>query len=260
MPTPRAVRSPPVPRPPLLLLPPSEGKAPGGRPPGRADGFATELESHRARVRAELGSASAVRDPARRSALLGVRGELLDRAMAATAALIEGTAPVLPAWRRYTGVVWAALDPATVPAADRRRVLVPSAVYGITTAADPVADYRLKMSVVLGRLGRLSTFWRPHLTGALVDRARGRVVLDLLPAEHAHAIDWTVLAGVSRVVHVRFVGADGGRAVGHEAKSAKGRLARLLLDGGLGAVPGFDADGWTASGVGDLITVGAPAR
>lgn len=249
-----------MPRPPLLLVPPSEGKAPGGRAAGRPDSFDADLEVHRAPVRAALARAVAGRGTARQVAVLGVRGELLDRALEATAALAAGTAPVLPAWRRYTGVVWAGLDPATLGPADRRRVLVPSALYGITTAADPVADYRLKMPVVLGGLGRLSTYWRPHLTAALAGRARGRVVIDLLPAEHEHALDPVVLAGAARVVRVRFVGPDGRRAVGHEAKAAKGRLARVLLEAGLDGVAGFEADGWRAGLRGDVVTVVAPVR
>ncbi len=192
--------------------------------------------------------------------MLCVRGDLLERAVEATARLVAGTARVLPAWRRYTGVVWAGLDPATLTPGDRRRILVPSGLYGITTAADPVADYRLRLLIALGPLGRLSTFWRPTVTSALVARSRGRVIVDLLPAEHAAAIDFATLAGSCRVVRVRFVSADGGSAVGHEAKTAKGRLARMLLDEGLAGVPDFRFEGWRAEAVGDLVTVAAPVR
>jgi hypothetical protein len=197
-------------------------------------------------------------DTPARARVLGVRGDLLDRAVAATEALVAGSAPVLPAWKRYTGVVWAGLDAATLSPADR--LLVPSGLYGVTTAADPVSDYRLRLLVALGRLGRLSTFWRPALTDALVARARGRVVVDLLPAEHAHAVDFTALGATCRVVRVRFVAADGSRAVGHEAKTAKGQLARVLLDEGLDGVAGFASDGWRTTVAGDLVTVAAPVR
>ena len=249
-----------VSRPPLLLLPPSEGKAVGGRRSERPDTFAEDLSRPRAAVVAELGRVLRSASSSTRAAVLGVRGELLERALVATGELLDGTAPVLPAWRRYSGVVWAGLDPGTVTPADRRRILVPSGLYGMTTAADPVADYRLKLLVSLGRLGRLSTFWRPTVTAALCRRARGRVVVDLLPAEHAHALDLASLASSTRVVQVRFVGADGRRAVGHEAKSAKGRLARAVLDGGLDAVHDFAFEGWRAAFVGDLVTVVAPTR
>jgi len=244
--------------PPLLLVPPSEGKVAGGRPPTRLDSFAGALQEHRAAVLAELACVLRSRSTSVRASVLGVRGELLERALAATTSMLEGTAPVLPAWRRYSGVVWAALEPATMTPADRRRVLVPSGLYGMTTAADPVADYRLKLLVSLGRLGRLSTFWRPAATAALARRARGRVVFDLLPAEHGLALDLNGLDPSTRVVRVRFVSADGRRAVGHDAKAAKGRMARVLVSGGLDAVNGFAFEGWRANLADDLVTVLAP--
>ena len=189
-----------------------------------------------------------------------MHGKLLERALATTDELVGGTASVLPAWRRYSGVVWSGLDPATLTATARRRIIIPSGLYGLTTAADPVADYRLKLLVSLGRLGRLSTFWRPFVTPALARRALGRVVVDLLPAEHAHAVDLTALDPSTRVVRIRFVGHDGRRAVGHEAKSVKGRLARAVLDGGLEAVGGFTCGGWRTIEEDDLVTVVAPDR
>lgn len=249
-----------MPRPPLLLVPPSEGKVAAGLPAGRPDSFADELGVPRRVVLAELDRLLRTRSRESRARVLGVRGELLERALAATTELVEGTAPVLPAWKRYSGVVWTGLEPDTLSPAERRRILVPSGLYGLTTAADPVADYRLKLLVSLGRIGRLSTFWRPSVTGALARRARGRVVIDLLPAEHAHALDLTGLDRTTRVVQVRFVDANGRRAVGHEAKSAKGRLARALLDGGLGAAAGFRFEGWRAGIDGDQVTVVAPSR
>jgi len=247
-----------VARPPLLLIPPSEGKAIGGKPLGRPDSFDSELCAPRAAVLSELALVLKAAGPAERSTVLGVRGELLDRALAATADLVAGIAPVLPAWKRYTGVVWAGMDPATLSAGDRARVIVPSGLYGLTTAADPVADYRLKMLVSLGRIGRLSNFWHPEVTSALARRARGRVVVDLLPAEHVHAIDMAVLCQATRVVRAQFISADGRRAVGHEAKSAKGHLARTVLDGGLDATGGFAFEGWKATLDGDLLTIVAP--
>ena len=53
---------------------------------------------------------------------------------------------------------------------------------------------------------------------------------------------------------------DGRRAIGHEAKSAKGRLARALVDGGFDAVAGFDYEGWRTVTEGDVVSVIAPQR
>lgn len=188
--------------------------------------------------------------------VLGCRGELLTRAQAATAALVDGTAVLCRADARYTGVVWEHLGRLTP--ADRRRVLVPSALYGITTAADPIADYRLKFSVALPGVGRLDRYWSEPVTRALIKRVRNRGVVDLLPAEHARAIDWDVLADSTDVVHVTFRQADGTGAAGHAAKAAKGRFARKILTEGIEAASSFSWEGWRAIPHGTGIEVHAP--
>ena len=231
----------------LLLLPPSEGKADGGRAPrpGASPGpFDAELADARASVRRALAGGLRRVSVAKAEKLLGVRGDNLVRARAATDAYVRGDAPVLPAWQRYTGVVWDHAGPWR--SAEAKRVLVPSAVYGLATAADPIADYRLKLSVVLPGVGNLARFWKPTVTAALVAHARRRTVVDLLPAEHAAAIDWSLLEAVVPVVHVRFRNAAGDRAVGHDAKAVKGELARCLLGEGLDAVAGFRWQDWHA--------------
>ena len=70
----------------------------------------------------------------------------------------------------------------------RGTTLVVSGLWGAAALADPIPDYRLKMSARLDPLGRMATWWRPHLTAALADRLAGRVVWDLLPAEHAGGV------------------------------------------------------------------------
>ncbi|MFM8304697.1 MAG: peroxide stress protein YaaA [Actinomycetota bacterium] len=239
-----------------VLLPPSEGKAEGGRTGARAGAFDAALTTERAAVVRALGAA--VRTPAGAAKVLGCRGDLLDRARAATAALVAGTAPRLPAAERYTGVVWEHLGPLTAPA--RARVLVPSAVYGITTAADPIADYRAKLSVQLPGVGRLDRFWVDPVTTVLARHARNRVLVDLLPTEHARAIDWARLEAQVEVVRVAFLRADGAGAAGHGAKAAKGRFARVVLDDGLAAARRFRWEGWRAVGDGDGIAVLGPGR
>ena len=220
----------------------------------RAGAFDAALAEPRRVVIAAL--ASSVRTGTSAARVLGVGGDLLDRARAATFTLADGTAPLMAAADRYTGVVWEHLGP--LAAADRRRVLVPSAVYGITTAADPIADYRLKLSVSLAGVGRLDRYWAAPITDLLATRYRGRVGVALLPAEHARAIDWTVLEPAADVVPVAFVRADGAGAAGHAAKAAKGRFARAVLDGGLDAARSFAWEGWRAVPTGDGIDVLAP--
>jgi cytoplasmic iron level regulating protein YaaA (DUF328/UPF0246 family) len=236
--------------PPLVLLPPSEGKASGGRGRWSVDaGDFGALGPERQAVVDALGRIDR-HDEAVAAKVFGVRGDLARRAAEASDALVEGWAPSLPAWRRFTGVVWEHLDPATLAAPVRRRVLVPSGLLGLCRATDPVPDFRLKLSVSLPDIGRLDRFWRPKLVDALA-RTRGTVV-DLLPNEHAAAVDLGHLG--TRVLSVTFVDA-GGAAIGHDAKAVKGELARALLLHGIDALDKFAWKGWTAEREADRVVV-----
>jgi cytoplasmic iron level regulating protein YaaA (DUF328/UPF0246 family) len=227
----------------IVLLPPSEGKALGGR--GRFDVGAGPLGERRLQVVESLAKELAAGPPVW-PRLFGHGGDIGERAAAACQALVEGRAPALPAWRRFTGVVWAHLDPATLPPAARRNAVVPTAMLGATRGDEPVPDFRLKLSVSLTGLGRLDRWWRADLTDAIARTGRGPIV-DLLPAEHAAAVDWVALAARRRVSRVRFVATDGRAAAGHAAKAVKGIVARrILLGGGLEALAGFEWQGWRA--------------
>jgi cytoplasmic iron level regulating protein YaaA (DUF328/UPF0246 family) len=154
--------------------------------------------------------------------LLGVGGEHLLRAQSANATLLG--APTVPAWRRYTGVVWEHLDPVTLDAAARRRIVVVSGLLGLVRGDDQVPDYRLRMAANLRPLGKLSTWWRDDLSATLDRAARRSFVIDLLPKEHRAAWRQSGVHGV-RVELVDPSGKPGA----HFAKAAKGRLARAVL-------------------------------
>lgn len=220
---------------PLILLPPSEGKAPGGDGPHWVPGsMAVDLDRRRQRVAAALRSA--MRGPvAARAKLLGVKGEALAAATAADRTV--ATAPTMPAIDRYTGVLYGALDAASLrgPAARRldSSVLIMSGLWGLVAPADPLPDYKLKMGASLGPLGKLSTWWRPGLDEALGRRiveGRHDVVWNLLPNEHDAA--WSGTDEVP-VVSVRFLEPGSGGAmvaVAHWNKFLKGAMVRLLVD------------------------------
>jgi cytoplasmic iron level regulating protein YaaA (DUF328/UPF0246 family) len=206
-----------------ILLPPSEGKLPGGGGRFRtgAGSFGPALRGARNEVIAAL-AAVAGGD----ATLLGVSGRHLDRALAANLLVAAGRAPVVPAFARYTGVVHDHAGLRDVPGA-AEGVVIFSALLGLVAPGDPVPDYRLKMGASLPPLGRLSSWWRPRLTDVLNRRLRGADVVDLLPQEHAAAWD-PVPHRYASLHRVRFRDA-GGAAVGHDAKAAKGLLARHLL-------------------------------
>ena len=66
-------------------------------------------------------------------------------------------------------------------------MVVVSAVTGLSAWADPVPDFRLKLSASLRPMGNLATFWRASLSATLNDLAAGHTVVDLLPNEHRAA-------------------------------------------------------------------------
>ena len=211
----------------VVMLPPSEGKADVGTAKTKfvsdSGTFGASLGLYREDIATAL-VAIAGGD----SKLLGVKGDLLARAQQANRTLIG--APTLPAWQRYTGVVWDHLDLAGFPAATRtaatKRIVVPSGFAGLVRADDPLPDYRLKMGARLAPFGLLSTWWRDDLTEALLAHTKKLPVVDLLPQEHRAAIDWSQ---VSTLVRIDLVSKTGGIVGGHNAKAAKGLLARHLL-------------------------------
>ena len=228
-------------RAPLLLIPPSEAKREGGRHRARVGSFDEDLTEARDVVSARLRQLVESAPDARLAGVLGVRGALLARARDSSIALLDGRAPLMPASQRYSGVVWSHLEPDTLTAAQRRRLIVPSGLYGLNAGDDVIADYRLKMSARLGRES-MSAFWRSRLSTSLARFANDRVIYDMLPLEHRAAL--TGLGSDARLVTVTFTHGANGRLAGHDAKAAKGAFARHLI---VGATPAsFDWRGWTA--------------
>jgi cytoplasmic iron level regulating protein YaaA (DUF328/UPF0246 family) len=135
---------------------------------------------------------------------------------------------------RYTGVLYRELDAASLDPAARRRLnrslLTVSGLWGLVAPNDRIPEYKLKMSAAVEPLGRLSTWWRPQVTEALAPRVRGAVVWDLLPNEHAAAIDWARLDPKQRIT-VQFLDASG-KTVSHWNKLLKGSLVRWLAETG----------------------------
>jgi cytoplasmic iron level regulating protein YaaA (DUF328/UPF0246 family) len=232
------------------VLPPSEGKAPGGRKPWVPEsGRFADFGPTRREVATALATAMAGGVDAQRR-LLGVGGALLERAATANAALVGS--PALPAHERYRGVVHDHLDVASLAPPERRRanasVVILSALLGAVALTDPVPDYKLKMGTSLPGLGPVARLWSAVLPEGLAALGRRGETLDLLPGEHAAA--WQPRG--PRVTHVRFEqpapDGDRVRAVGHGAKAVKGTLARYVIEnpGQLHDVlPEFTWEGWT---------------
>jgi len=208
----------------LVLLPPSETKALGGDGPplDLAALTAPELTAVRTEI-AEALVKLAADVPASRTAL-GLSGRQDDE-IERNAEL--WTSPTLPALRRYTGVLYDALDVGSLTRAQRaragRRLAVGSALFGLVRADDRVPAYRLSAGAPLPGLPPLRSLWRPVLSPVLA--AAGELVVDLRSGSYA------ALAPVPGAVTLDVLSErpDGTRSVvSHFNKAHKGRVARLL--------------------------------
>lgn len=210
----------------LILLPPSEGKT----APRRGKPLDLSSLSH--------------------PALTGLRRQVLDavvtlcsedapRAMAALDLgptqfdlVVQNSdlhrAPTAAASAVYTGVLYAALDHASLRAADlrraNRRIQIVSALFGLLRPNDRIPAYRLSGSSRLPALGPLPALWRPAVSRAVA--AHPGLVVDMLSSPYAAFVN---LPADAVTVKVWQPGPTGQRvAASHFNKSTKGALARAL--------------------------------
>ncbi|MCW2713788.1 MAG: hypothetical protein JWN88_835 [Frankiales bacterium] len=213
----------------LILLPPSEGKASGGR--GRPLDLARlshpALNPTRARLVEALARAAAEHPQA------------LEAALGCSPAAVEQDARLLtsgtrPALERYTGVVFEALSYATLSPSGLRRanrsLRVASALFGLLSPQDRIPAYRFSGGTSLPGLGSLASAWRPALEPEL--QAVKGLVVDLRSGPYAS------LARAPGAVRVRVLRQTGSArtVVSHDNKHTKGLLARALCEGGASSV------------------------
>ncbi|MGW1466351.1 peroxide stress protein YaaA [Streptomyces sp. NPDC001493] len=227
----------------LVLLPPSEGKAaPGRGAPLKPESLSLPgLAPARAAVLDELVELCLADEEKARGVLgltEGLRGEVGKNAELRTA-------PTRPAGEIYTGVLYDALDLATLDAAARRRasasLLIFSGLWGAVRVGDRIPSYRCSMGVKLPGLGSLAAHWRAAMEPVLPEAAGDGLVLDLRSSAYASA--WKPkgeLAGRTasvRVLHSQLVdGVEKRSVVSHFNKATKGRMVRDLLEAGAAPV------------------------
>jgi cytoplasmic iron level regulating protein YaaA (DUF328/UPF0246 family) len=178
---------------PLILLPPSESK----------------YEPRRGKP-VDLGALSF-------PSLTSLRADLLDEELQ--------DAPAVAAARLYTGVLYNALEIATLPARAARNIAIVSAQFGVLRPADKVPAYKRELD---------AAYWRDGLQAPLDEAAAGRVVLDCRSATYVAAWRPARTSAIERV-HVGVVEERDGvrRVVSHFAKKTRGEVARHVLSSGV---------------------------
>ncbi|MDQ0645174.1 YaaA family protein [Microbacterium murale] len=207
-----------------ILLPPSETKRPGGSgTPFDAESLALpSLSAERDAVVTALVTLAADPAAARRVLKLSERqlGDIDHNASLRSA-------PTMAAADRYTGVLYDALDAASLDAASRRwlnrHVWIHSAPFGPLAALDAIPMYRLAAGASLPGIAPLRRHWA-KATSEAIAQAAPSFVLDL--RSEAYVALGPVPASVTSA-YVRVV-TDEGRALNHFNKKAKGELVRAL--------------------------------
>ncbi len=220
----------------LVLLPPSEGKTvpTRGRPLDLGTLSFPALTATRELVLDTL-VALARSDPQRALGVLGLSARQIDEVERDA---VLTTAPTAPAARVYSGVLYEALDLASLDAPARRRaarqLVVSSALFGALRVGDRIPAYRLSGDTSLPGLGPVASVWRDPLATAMTEASGRALVVDLRPG--VYAAMWRPTGAVAgRCVSVRVLQEmpDGSRkVVSHFNKATKGRLVRQWLQDG----------------------------
>lgn len=216
----------------LIVLPPSETKTRPTDPTApTVDLGAFSQPSLRMARETMLRAAVRTAQGSNGAAMIGVppsAPELLSR-MASLP-----TEPVGPPLEVYTGVLFDALGPVALPtgegAADGAQVLIASALFGLVDAAkDLIPAYRLSAGSTVEGLGKVGSWWKPHLAplaeayckeNSVVVDCRSGAYTSMMPLRAAHVLE------VSPVME-----REGQRkVVSHDAKRYRGVVAKALLE------------------------------
>lgn len=225
-----------------ILLPSAEGKQPGGNPlaPDMFDyrasntfNFFSDLNPERRTLIQAVQAHVEAADEDAREALFGVRGDTLAAAVEATRHIFGS--PLLAAIDRYSpGVMYRATEFTSLPTGAQRRLLengiIFSGLFGLLRPDDLIPDYKLSMGAKVDGIGKVSAYWKPHLTARLAELLDGQAVWNLLPGSHDEA--WEDTGAAARVIRVKFVReVDGERKpISHGVKELRGALAAYIVN------------------------------
>lgn len=194
----------------LIVLPPSETKAPGGTDAPMSLSFPS-LDPVRTSLIDVLTATDVDTQMSELKIPAGKRAEAEENRELRTA-------PVMPAIQRYTGVLYDALDAATLSPDALSRLAVGSALFGVVRAGDLIPRYRVSGGSKVG--GKtMKAWWGTSVTDVLGEQG---FVVDMRSGAYQQ------LGPVAGSLAVRVEQAATGKVVSHFNKQYKGELARTL--------------------------------
>ena len=214
----------------FILIPPSEGKNSGG-----TDNSLKNISQPVCKMIDTLQSYSGDWEK-----LLGVKGKALQKVIQINKEIL--TSPTMPAIERYSGVVYKAIDYASLNTKAKKffntHVRIVSAVFGLVSPDDLIPNYKLKIDKLSAQ-----KFWNE----ILMAHVQNNFCFNLLPKAHQKAIT------PSNNLNIDFVVKKNGKIIhaGHKGKHIKGRFIRWLCENQITAVDKFDGfkeDGYQWTG------------
>jgi cytoplasmic iron level regulating protein YaaA (DUF328/UPF0246 family) len=212
----------------IVLLPPSESKlTPNSGPALDITKLAfPELSAHRERlIHALIKLSSGSKSKAR---------EVLDISAKQDFELIRNqnllTSPAAPAWQIYTGVLYDALDVATLAPKVRKQLAamtyVQSALFGLSSLEDVIPAYRLSGDCQLPKVGTLAKLWAKDCAAIL--EKRNELIIDFRSGMYTK-LGPLPIAGESVVPKIlQLMPAGPPKVVSHHNKATKGRILRAI--------------------------------
>lgn len=191
-----------------ILIPPSEGKLPGGQgePMQNLPEVSSEMISKMSKVKQ--------RDWGK---ILGVKGKALEAAIHVNNHLL--TSKTMPAIQRYNGVVYKGIDYPSLDLKEQQyfnqHVRIVSALFGLVEPDRYIPDYKLKID----KLGA-DKYWKPLNQCELTDY----FVLDCLPQAHKKAVSYDE----GQAIEFMFIKNGKKISAGHHGKLIKGKFVRWL--------------------------------
>ncbi len=222
-----------------ILMPSAEGKKSGGNP------FAPDMFDYRSSDTFNYFNAL---NPERRALikslqeqieagkklnkLFGLKDKALEEAIEDNLGIYGS--PLMAAVERYEpGILYKAMDFESLPTGAQRRLLengvIISGLFGLLRPDDLIPKYKLKIDASVDGIGRVSKYWRPHLSPVLNELLQGKVVWNLLPGAHQDA--WDDDESYERLYRLKFFKEENDElnAVTHGVKELRGSLANFIV-------------------------------
>jgi cytoplasmic iron level regulating protein YaaA (DUF328/UPF0246 family) len=215
----------------MFLLPPSETKLDAtGKTKFTLKALSfSELSSIRSELISNLSDFS-FNSPSKARTALGLSAKQDFERLRNT---VLKTAPVSPAWKIYSGVLYDAINAEALSSAAINKlstnVYVQSALFGLISLGDQIPSYRLSADTKLPKIGSISNLWASPCREIFLNSKQ--LIVDLRSGQYVNLapIPKEVSTDVVTLKIFQRMPAGPPKVVSHHNKATKGRIIREIV-------------------------------